>query len=89
MTGIFFSVIALTIWSASPSTNEVVRQKEGGEVLDRVELDQGAFACMLGGDDRRTLYVLTAGGSDPTVQPQTRTGRVEQVRVDAPGVGWP
>jgi sugar lactone lactonase YvrE len=77
------------IWSASPSTNEVLRQRQGGEVLDRVECDQGAFACMLGGDDRRTLYVLTAGGSDPAVQVETRTGRIEQVRVDAPGVGWP
>jgi sugar lactone lactonase YvrE len=77
------------VWSASPSTSEVVRQKEGGEVLDRVATDQGAYACMLGGEDRRTLYVLTAGGTDPATSNDPRTGRIEQVRVDAPGAGWP
>src|ERR1700677_3416662 len=38
------------IWVASPTTNDVIRLKEGGEVLERITADQGCFACMLGGD---------------------------------------
>jgi sugar lactone lactonase YvrE len=65
------------IWSASPSSNECVRQTEGGEVTHRITLDQGAFACMLGGDDGRSLYILTAGSSDPEECRATKSGRVE------------
>jgi sugar lactone lactonase YvrE len=65
------------IWSASPSTNECIRQVEGGEVTHRVTLDQGAFACMLGGNDGRTLYILTAADSDPDACREKRSGRIE------------
>jgi sugar lactone lactonase YvrE len=34
--------------------------REGGEVLDRIETDRAAFACALGGPDRRTLFILAA-----------------------------
>jgi sugar lactone lactonase YvrE len=77
------------IWVASPQSNEVIRQKEGGEVLERIPTDQPAIACMLGGADRKTLYVLTAQGTDPEANIAHRSGRIEQVRVDAPGAGWP
>jgi sugar lactone lactonase YvrE len=77
------------IWSASPNSNEVVRIAEGGTVAERLPTDQGAFACMLGGEDRRTLYVLTAAGSDPETNRERRTGRIEAVRVEVPGAGWP
>ena len=36
------------IWSASPGTNECIRQVEGGEVTHRIELERGGFACMIG-----------------------------------------
>lgn len=75
------------IWVASPLGNACLRLTEGGTVTDVIELDQGAFACMLGGEDRRTLYVLTAADSDPKVT--ARTGRVELTRVEVPGAGWP
>lgn len=77
------------IWSASPSSSEVVRVREGGEVLARVKTEQLAIACMLGGEDRRTLYVLTAESTDPAVCEATRTARVQTLRVDAPGAGRP
>lgn len=77
------------IWVASPTTNDVIRVAEGGEVLDRVFADQGVFACMLGGADRRTLYVLTARSSDREACRRTRSGRIEAVRVDVPGAGMP
>lgn len=77
------------VWVASPTTNDVIRLREGGEVAERIGADQGVFACMLGGEDRRTLYVLTASGSDPADCAARRLGRIEAVRVDAPGAGLP
>src|SRR5205814_2117107 len=48
------------IWAACPFTGRVLRVLEGGEVVDEVTgTHPGAFACMLGGDDRRTLYLCT------------------------------
>jgi sugar lactone lactonase YvrE len=77
------------IWVASPTTNDVLRVREGGEVAERIVADQGVFACMLGGADRRTLYVLTASGSDPAESARTRTGRIEAIEVAVPGAGLP
>ena len=47
-----------------------------------------AFACMLGGADRRTLFVCTCTGSGPAMADK-RDGRIETVRVDVPGAGLP
>ena len=77
------------VWVASPTTNDVIRLKEGGEVLDRITAGQGCFACMLGGQDRRTLFVLTAGGSDAAETKRLRGGRIETARVEVPGAGLP
>jgi sugar lactone lactonase YvrE len=70
-------------------SNEVVRVREGGEVAGRFAADQGCYACMLGGADRETLYVLTAASSDPAECRATRTGRIEAAQVDVPGAGLP
>lgn len=77
------------VWLASPTTNECVRVLEGGEVTDRVALDRGAFACALGGDDRRTLLICSALESDPSTSVALASGRIEAVRVDVPGAGLP
>ncbi len=77
------------VWSASPSTNECLRQTEGGEITHRVAVGQGAFACMLGGDDGRTLYILTAASSDPEECRRQRSGRVEIWRAPYAHAGLP
>ncbi len=77
------------IWFADPVGRRVVRVAEGGAVLDEVATDRSAVACALGGEDRRTLYVLTSKGTRPDRVAGAATGRVETVRVDVPGVGWP
>ena len=76
------------IWVASPTTNCCLRVQEGGEVSARVDCEAGVFACMLGGEDRRTLYLCTAGDSHPdrTVE---RSGRIEALTVAVPGAGLP
>jgi sugar lactone lactonase YvrE len=48
------------IWAASVPGQGCVRVREGGEVLDAVTVDRGCFACVLGGEDRRTLFIAAA-----------------------------
>jgi sugar lactone lactonase YvrE len=52
------------IWYASVPGQRCTRVAEGGEVLDTVMADRGCFACMLGGDDGRTLYIVANHWSD-------------------------
>lgn len=77
------------IWLASPSTNECLRQVEGGKITHRVAVAQGAFACMLGGDDGRTLFIATAGSSDPEACRRKRSSRIEVWRAPYPHAGLP
>ena len=76
------------VWVASP-TGEVVRIQEGGQVADRINLSRPAFACMLGGTDLRTLFVMTAKSDSPDEVRAESSGRVEIVEVDVPGAGLP
>jgi sugar lactone lactonase YvrE len=72
------------IWYASVPGQHCTRVAEGGEVLDRVDADRGCFACMLGGEDGRTLFIVAnhyngSGASDGIVLTQSvsvpRAGR--------------
>ena len=76
------------IWVASPISKGVLRVREGGEVLQRIAVEHQAYACMLGGADRRTLYICTAETHDPA-KTASNTGRIESVLVDVPGAGLP
>lgn len=78
------------IWVASPTTREVVRVREGGEVTHRVATQAQAIACMLGGPDRRTLYVLCGHVSfDAAKARRYLSGHIGTLRVDVPGAGLP
>lgn len=78
-------------WYASVPGRHCVRVREGGEVVQVVDLDQGAYACMLGGVERPTLFVTMADwpGMDQMKSTAAWNGRVTAVPVDVPGVGWP
>jgi sugar lactone lactonase YvrE len=78
------------VWVADARAPRVLRVLEGGRVERTVPLEAGrcAFACMLGGDDRRTLFVCTNTGSGPAMAEKT-DGRIEAVRVPVPGAGLP
>jgi len=77
------------IWVASPTSNDCFRLEEGGNVSHRLEFDQGCFACMLGGDDAASLFVLTAPSSNPEECRAQRGGRVEVVRAPYAHAGLP
>ena len=81
------------IWASSASmANDCARIREGGEVLERIDLGRPCFATMLGGPDRATLFMLTAdwrGTEDVQAVLRARTGQVLVVDAPAAGVGWP
>jgi sugar lactone lactonase YvrE len=67
-----------------------VRVREGGEVLQTIDLDRGCFACMLGGVDGRTLFMVAQEWGGPAnMQGGERTGQVLTAQAPAPGAGWP
>lgn len=77
------------VWVANPLGPECVLYAEGGVALERVETTQPCFACMLGGPDRRTLFLLTAPTAEPHVVAHRRDGRIETAQVGVGGAGWP
>ena len=80
------------VWAPGVADNAVVRVREGGQVLETIELDRSPFACMLGGPDGRTLFILAAEwrGIDKVDEAlAARTGQVLTVRAPAPRAGWP
>jgi sugar lactone lactonase YvrE len=87
------------IWLASPPTREVLRVREGGEVTHRIATELDAVACMLGGDDRRSLFVLSTQlfervdgvrrFTSLSRMRELRLGRIDIARVDVPGAGQP
>jgi len=77
------------IWVSDPVGHRLVRVFEGGRIAREIDLaPRGAYACILGGTDRRTLFVCTNSGSGPSMADK-RDGRIEILRVEAPGAGWP
>ncbi len=78
------------VWYADVPNRRCVRVREGGEVLQTVEVDRGCFACMLGGADGRTLFIAAAEWRGPAnMLDEPRTGQVLTVDVTVPGAGWP
>jgi sugar lactone lactonase YvrE len=81
------------VWASSDSmTNDCARIREGGEILESIGLDRSCFAVMLGGPERRTLFMLTAewrGTQDIDDVVRARTGQVLVADAPAAGAGWP
>ena len=77
------------LWVASPLTRELMRVRQGGEVVDRVKTFGAPYACMLGGPDGRILYVCTAETHDPEQATASPGGRIEVANVAIPGAGLP
>ena len=78
------------VWYGDVPNRHCVRVREGGEVLQTVELDRGCFACMLGGPDGRTLFMVAREWSGPeSVADERRTGQVLTVQAPAPRAGRP
>jgi sugar lactone lactonase YvrE len=73
-------------------SNSVLRVREGGEVLDRIEVDRPCYACMLGGEDGRTLFMVVQKWFGPDRMDElieAKTGQIRTARVEVPHAGWP
>jgi sugar lactone lactonase YvrE len=78
------------VWYADVPNKRCVRVREGGEVLQTINLDLGCFACILGGVDRKTLFIVVREwrGLESTSD-EAQSGQVLILNVTIPGVGWP
>src|SRR5215813_507190 len=80
------------VWYADVPNKCCVRVREGGEVLQTVTVDRGCFACMLGGADKKTLFIVVTewrGMEKIAEVARARTGQVMTMTVPVPGAGWP
>ncbi len=77
------------VWFADARGRACLRVVEGGTVTDRVETEMSCFACTLGGDDGRTLFLLTSILPTRGVPRADRPGRIYAHEVAIPAGGPP
>lgn len=77
------------VWVADASGPYCVRIREGGEILTVVDTEQRCFACMLGGEDGRTLFMVTSAYSLAAEAGVHRSGKILTTRVTAGHAGRP
>lgn len=78
------------VWVSSFVTGEFIRVKDGGEVTQRIPVpNKRAVACMLGGEGRHTLFMLTAATTVEELAKGNSAAFIETVQVEVPGAGLP
>jgi sugar lactone lactonase YvrE len=79
------------VWAANALGGGVARVAEGGEILEEIAMPEGmgAFACMLGGDDGRTLLICSAPDFAEQARKAAREAVLYTTRVDVPHAGLP
>jgi sugar lactone lactonase YvrE len=78
------------VWYADVPSKRCVRVREGGEVLQTINVDRGCFACMLGAADRRTLFIVAAEWHGfAKMMAGMGSGQLLAVEVEVRGAGWP
>ena len=78
------------VWCANPEgTDSVVRVREGGEITDRIKVETHAYAVMLGGPERRHLFISASGSHDPAEIQRNPSASFQVVEMDVPGAGIP
>jgi sugar lactone lactonase YvrE len=77
------------IWVTNSGGNDVIRVRRGGEIIERITVSSRAYACMLGGPERNSLYLTTAAPGLFDDLKSKRSGCIEVIQVDIPGAGLP
>ena len=78
------------VWTSMTLANRFDRIVQGGTVTDRIDIgDRTAIACMLGGSERRTLFMLSSTSAYPDRLVGTKLARLDATIVDIPGAGQP
>jgi sugar lactone lactonase YvrE len=78
-----------SIWAADPIGGRVVRAEPGGRITHEIPLDIDPLAVVLGGEDRRTLFICASGQHHKPARVPEALGRIDVVTVDVPGAGRP
>lgn len=76
------------VWIADPVNHCVARFVEGGEITDKIETGCPSYACMLGGEDGRRLFICT-GDAAGAAAADSRSGKIQYIDVAYTGVGQP
>jgi sugar lactone lactonase YvrE len=78
------------IWVADVFHNRLIRVAEGGTILEELKTDGvSVFACMLGGEDGRTLFACAAPTFDEAEASQNHRASILMTRVQVPHAGLP
>ncbi|MEM6581402.1 MAG: SMP-30/gluconolactonase/LRE family protein [Pseudomonadota bacterium] len=71
------------IWVAACIHHLCIKVRQGGEILARIDMGkQNPFACELGGEDGKRLFICSALSSDPETTHISRSGRIDYLDVD-------
>ena len=81
------------VWFSDAVGKQIVRVIGSGDIDDpstiRIGTPNNTYACMLGGDDGRTLFVFLCDDSSPDVAAGAATGSIVSTRMDVAHAGLP
>jgi sugar lactone lactonase YvrE len=78
------------VWVADAAHGRLIRVAEGGRILEESKIDGvGVFACMLGGDDGRTLFVSVAPTFHEAEASANHHASILMTTVETPRAGLP
>ncbi len=77
------------VWAAAATFPIAMRIVEGGEVTDQVSTPLASYACMLGGADGKTLYIMNSPDHDAAVCTANANAGISSVSVQHARAGLP
>ncbi len=78
------------VWTSLFQEDAFVRVDATGRILDRISVTgRRAVACALGGEDRRTLFCISAKTTQEDLMRGNSTARIDTVRIETPGASSP
>jgi len=78
------------IWVADAKDGRLIRVAESGDILEELKTDgMGVFACMLGGDNGRTLFACVAPTFNEAEASAYHRAGIWMTQVDVPRDGLP
>ena len=76
------------IWVAGAGPR-ALRVSQGGEIDQQITTKKPVFATMLGGPQRRHLFLCTSDSNDPVITRRTSSATIDIAEVATPGSGFP
>ena len=78
------------VWYPDVPNKHCVRVREGGDVLQTIDLDRDCLACAPGGPAGTTLFLVAKEWNGPAnMFAEPHTGQVLTAHAPAAGAGWP